>query len=349
MDEATEAPPAPALSIELHRQFVKKHESRPQDFAYWMTEHMHVTGLYYGVACSHLLGEPDLLDRASLLQRIHACRNADGGYAGNVGHDSHILHTYSALQVLAMTGEPTAVFPASDESCSGNSLSSLVEYVKRLQRPDGSFAGDEFGEVDTRFVYAALGSLALVERLDAVDTDAAAAYVLACMNADGGFGLRPGAESHAGQTFCCIAALILCGALHRINVDLLGDWLAERQSAVNGGLNGRPEKQSDSCYTWWVGATLRLIGKADRLNVPALADFNLRLQTPKGGFSAHPGENPDLFHTHFALAGLAALGPYENSNNSSVSALAALPRWSCLFCMPPATLPPAVQAQFGGL
>lgn len=52
------------------------------------------SGLYYGVACSHLLGEPDLLDRASLLQRIHACRNADGGYAGNVGHDSHILHTY---------------------------------------------------------------------------------------------------------------------------------------------------------------------------------------------------------------------------------------------------------------
>lgn len=75
-----------------------------------------------------------------------------------------------------------------------------------------------------RFVYAALGSLALVGRLDAVDTDSAAAYVLACMNADGGFGLRPGAESHAGQTFCCVAALILCGALPRINVDLLG-WL----------------------------------------------------------------------------------------------------------------------------
>lgn len=56
----------------------------------------------------------------------------------------------SALQVLAMTGELAAVFPMSDESSSGNSPSSLAEYVKRLQRPDGSFAGDEFGEVDTR-------------------------------------------------------------------------------------------------------------------------------------------------------------------------------------------------------
>ncbi len=35
-------------------------------------------------------------------------------------------------------------------------------------------------------------------RLDAIDADKTAAYVATCLNFDGGFGSRPGAESHAG-------------------------------------------------------------------------------------------------------------------------------------------------------
>jgi geranylgeranyl transferase type-2 subunit beta len=41
--------------------------------------------------------------------------------------------------------------------------------------------------------------LSLLGRLDAVDVDAAVEFVVACKNFDGGFGTRPGAESHAGQ------------------------------------------------------------------------------------------------------------------------------------------------------
>lgn len=52
-------------------------------------------------------------------------------------------------------------------------------------------------------------------RLDAVDVEKAVEFVLSCMNLDGGFGCRPGSESHAGQVsflnsgmgtfimFCC--------------------------------------------------------------------------------------------------------------------------------------------------
>ena len=36
-------------------------------------------------------------------------------------------------------------------------------------------------------------------RLDAVNLQKAVEYVLLCMNFDGGFGCRPGSESHAGQ------------------------------------------------------------------------------------------------------------------------------------------------------
>ncbi len=77
--------------------------------------------------------------------------------------------------------------------------------------PDGSFAGDSWGEVDTRFSYCALSCCALLGRLDALDVPAAVAFILTCRNFDGGFGCVPGAESHAGQVFCCIGALSIAG------------------------------------------------------------------------------------------------------------------------------------------
>ncbi len=65
--------------------------------------------------------------------------------------------------------------------------------------------------MDTRFSYCALSCCALLGRLDALDVPAAVAFILACRNFDGGFGCVPGAESHAGQVFCCIGALSIAG------------------------------------------------------------------------------------------------------------------------------------------
>lgn len=40
-----------------------------------------------------------------------------------------------------------------------------------LQQPDGSFFGDEWGEVDTRFSYCALSSMAIIGQLDSGKID----------------------------------------------------------------------------------------------------------------------------------------------------------------------------------
>lgn len=50
--------------------------------------------------------------------------------------------------------------------------------------------------------------------------------------------------------FTCIGALAIAGALDKINVDLLGWWLCERQ-LPSGGLNGRPEKLADVFICVW--------------------------------------------------------------------------------------------------
>ena len=68
-----------------------------------------------------------------------------------------------------------------------------------LQQSDGSFTGDKWGEVDTRFSYTCMMALKLINALDSVDVDKGVEYVLNCQNKDGGFGRIVGAESHSGQ------------------------------------------------------------------------------------------------------------------------------------------------------
>jgi len=44
------------------------------------------------------------------------------------------------------------------------SVDSVVHYVSNLQQNDGSFYGDKWGEVDTRFSFCAVACLALLVR-----------------------------------------------------------------------------------------------------------------------------------------------------------------------------------------
>lgn len=87
--------------------------------------------------------------------------------------------------------------------------------------------------------------------IEGVDIRMAVEYLVRCQNPDGGFGTRPGSESHAGQAYCVIGALSLLGQLRRLDIGKAAWWLAERQ-LPSGGLNGRPGKEPDVCYSWWV-------------------------------------------------------------------------------------------------
>jgi geranylgeranyl transferase type-2 subunit beta len=144
-------------------------------------------------------------------------------------------------------------------------------------RDNGTFAGDEWGETDTRFLYGAFNALSLLNLLHLVDVDKAVKHIGRCANFDGGFGVCPGAESHAGQIFTCVAALTIAGRLDLVDRDRLGAWLSERQLA-NGGLNGRPEKLEDVCYGWWVLSSLAMIGRLHWIDASKQISFILRCQ-----------------------------------------------------------------------
>jgi len=233
-----------------------------------------------------------------------------GGFGGRPGHDAHLLYTLSAVQILALADcleDPRL------------QRSAVVEFCSKLQQADGSFAGDKWGEIDTRFTYCALSTLSILQALGnnssttalVVHVNKAAQYILQCRNLDGGFGSVIGAESHAGQVFCCVGALAIAKNLHLLGADgtdLLAWWLAERQ-VDSGGLNGRPEKQADVCYSWWILSALSIMGKMSWINRDKLAGFILKCQDDEdGGIADRPDDMADVFHTFFGIAGLSLLG-----------------------------------------
>ena len=153
----------------------------------------------------------------------------------------------------------------------------LVDIANLQDKSTGTFAGDEWGETDTRFLYGALLALSLLHLTTLVDVNKAVTYVQACANFDGGYGVCPGAESHAGQVLTCVGALSIAGRLDLIDKDRLAGWLSERQ-LENGGLNGRPEKLEDVCYSWWVVSSLVIIGRVHWIDGNKLQTSILRCQ-----------------------------------------------------------------------
>jgi geranylgeranyl transferase type-2 subunit beta len=100
----------------------------------------------------------------------------------------------------------------------------------------------------------------------------------------------------------------MLGELGRIDCDVLGWWLCERQTP-GGGLNGRPQKLQDVCYTWWVLSSLSMLGRLHWVDRDRLVDFILNCQDEEeGGISDRPDDEVDVFHTFFGIAGLSLLG-----------------------------------------
>lgn len=113
--------------------------------------------------------------------------------------------------------------------------------------------------------------------MDLADVGKAIEHVQACANYDGGYGVDPQAESHAGQVFTCVGALTIAGRLDLVDRDKVGGWLSERQ-LPNGGLNGRPEKLEDVCYSWWVASSLAMIDRLHWIDAGKLAEFIMNCQ-----------------------------------------------------------------------
>jgi geranylgeranyl transferase type-2 subunit beta len=338
----------PSFYKAKHIAFIKElaiELSKETSYEGAVTEHFRMSGVYWSLTALHIMMDAEQVDSLlgvtrkcddgadeSIIDWVWTCfDDASGSFGGNTGHQGHLLYTLSALQILAVSGqlESDRVLAAKPK---------IIAFVSSLQQLDGSFVGDLSAlEIDTRFTYCAFQSLALLGALpvnqeslaDAVvNVPHAIDYIMLCRNLDGGFGSCQGAESHAGQVFCCVGALAIVGGLDRLKmpaaVDVLPWWLAERQ-VDSGGLNGRPEKQADVCYSWWILSSLSILGKVNWINTDKLANYILKCQDDEdGGIADRPDDMADVFHTFFGVAGLSLLD-YLPSTHRPIDPLYALP------------------------
>lgn len=292
------------LYKEEHIRYIKSLDSKKQDYEYWLSEHLRINGMYWGLAALCCLNAIETFDKAEVVGFVRSCwDNRTGGFGAFPRHDAHLVSTLSGIQILS-------IYDALD-TLSNEEVEKCVDFIESNQLEDGSFQGDRFGEVDTRFIYTALSSLSILGHLSVRVVDPAVEFIKRCYNFDGGFGLCPNAESHAAQVFTCVGALAIVGRIGDLSsqqLDNIGWWLCERQ-VPEGGLNGRPCKLPDVCYSWWVLSTLSIINKLEWIDHGKLVEFILKTQDPKkGGLSDRPGNEVDVFHTLFGIAGLSLMG-----------------------------------------
>lgn len=184
---------------------------------YTMTEFLRMSGIYWGATCLDIMNSLEKLDRQSIIDFVKLCQcKATGGISACDGHDPHLLYTLSAVQILL-------TYNALHEI----DVEAVGKFVQSLQQPDGSFFGDKWGEVDTRFSFCAVAILSLTNQMHLIDVEKATQFVLSCANPDGGFGSKPHAESHAGLIYCCVGFLSITHNLHLLEREKLAWWLCE--------------------------------------------------------------------------------------------------------------------------
>ncbi|TKC44626.1 hypothetical protein EI555_006365, partial [Monodon monoceros] len=111
------------------------------------------------------------------------------------------------------------------------------------------------GEINTRFSFCVVATLALLGKLDAINVEKAIELVLSCMNFDGGFGCRLGSESHAGQIYCCTGFLAIT------RQEKLHSFILACQDEETGGFADRPGDMVDPFHTLFGIAGLSPLGE----------------------------------------------------------------------------------------
>lgn len=87
---------------DAHVAYIQSLDTKKDELDYWLTEHLRLNGVYWGLVALHLMGRPDALPRQETIDFVLSCQHESGGFGAAPGHDAHMLSTVSAVQILTM-------------------------------------------------------------------------------------------------------------------------------------------------------------------------------------------------------------------------------------------------------
>ncbi len=252
-----------------------------------------------------------------IISTLHDCQHPTGGFGGGPRQLAHLACTFAAICTIVIIGTPEA-YALIDKT-------NLCAYLRRMKRPDGSFCVHEGGgEADVRSSYCAIAVAHLTGLLVTEEGEGEwlrrdlSSFISQCQTHEGGIGAVPGAEAHAGYTYCGVAALKLLGELEAIDVPACRRYARQLQCCESGGFRGRTHKLVDVCYSFWAGALLPMLrscrdchdlgmneGVFDSSALQRYILVASQNSSKGGGFHDKPGKSADYYHTCYALSGLA--------------------------------------------
>ncbi len=74
-----DAPDGVELATAAHVKYIQSLDSKKDEYEYWLTEHLRLNGLYWGLTALHLLGRPDALPRDEVVAFVLSCQHENGG------------------------------------------------------------------------------------------------------------------------------------------------------------------------------------------------------------------------------------------------------------------------------
>ncbi|KAF6254216.1 terpenoid cyclases/Protein prenyltransferase [Scenedesmus sp. NREL 46B-D3] len=205
---------------------------------------------------------PQSISASHVITFLQACQHASGGHGGGPGHMPHLAPTYAAVCALVTLGGREA-YDSIDRAGVWGFLCRMASAAVRVHASCNlQHAG---GECDARSCFTALAVASalcldvpcLVARSGWWTTYGAARQQMDTY--EGGLGGEPGNEAHGGYTFCGLAALVLAGCPHALDLQRLLRWAVQRQGWSEGGFNGRTNKLVDGCYSFWQGGVFPLL------------------------------------------------------------------------------------------
>ncbi|KAH8073931.1 prenyltransferase [Aureococcus anophagefferens] len=232
------ASPEAVFHDEKHASYLVAVSKNTEAIEFVLTEYMRMSGVYWGLTAMALLGRDvhKEMDGDAVVAWVLRCQHPCGGFGGGEGHDPHLLYTLSAADFGAPRRRQMRRAKA-------------AAYVAALQQGDGSFHGDEWGEVDTRFSYCALSSLAILGELWNCDS--------------GGLNGRPEKQADVCYSWWILSSLTILGRSHWIDEAKLAAFILECQEGDGGGVADRPGNMADVFHTFFGIGGLSLLSWFD--------------------------------------------------------------------------------------
>lgn len=246
-----------------------------------------------GLEAVDLLGPVDLPEAHGFLADAqHEGTGGFGWWSGYLELPDATAAGYRVLDRLDRVGEPDA----------------LAATLSARQEDDGSIPQHRW-ELAPRLTHTAnaIEALDRAGRLDAIDAEAAAGYIVDWQGEDGGFD-APGPGSDFETTRLAVRALDTLNRLDRIDTDGVASYLSSFQKDDGRITWVRP---GDPVAAWDTAHSLRALSTVDRLDavdVTAAVDFLASWEGEDGSYADSPWfEVPNTAHVVLGLSAVDRL------------------------------------------